>query len=102
MMWRDVIYLLTATKTKNGYGEEVEGDPVRREVFANKKSVRQSEFYQALAVGMKPELVFEIQAIEYKGELKADFEGTVYHIIRTFSNNGETLELILSRFPMGG
>lgn len=100
-MWRDAVELIQPTEGRNGYGEVVEGYPIKSgPILANKKSVRQSEFYQAAASGMKPEIVFEVRAEEYAAQPQLCFEGTVYHIIRTFSRTGEKLELICSRFPM--
>lgn len=100
MMWRDVLSLIPTIEGRDSYGEEVGVDGEPREVFANRKSVRQTEFYQALAAGLKPEIVFEIREQEYEGEKKARHEGTDYHVIRTYSRNGEVLELVCSRFPM--
>jgi phage head-tail adaptor, putative, SPP1 family len=100
MMWRDTIFLISQVEGRNSYGEEVETDGDPREVFANKKSVRQSEFYQAIAAGLKPEIVFEVREQEYHDEKKARYGETDYHIIRTYSRNGEIMELVCSRFPM--
>ncbi|RUS47562.1 phage head closure protein [Cohnella sp. AR92] len=102
MMWRDVISLIPTLEGRDSYGDETETDGDPREVFANKKSVRQSEFYQALAAGLKPEIVFEVREQEYQDEKKARYGETDYHIIRTFSRNGEILELVCSRYPMEG
>lgn len=98
MMWRDVVELLTEVTEANQYNEQVVVSTEYREVFANKKSVRQSEFYQALATGLKPEVVYEIRYEEYRQELKLRADGTVFHIIRTFSKNDEKLELVCSRY----
>lgn len=102
MLWRDVVGLIAVTKQRNEYNELIDVDGTPREVFANKKSVRQSEFYQAAAVGMKPEVVFEVLCAEYNEEPKLQHENVVYHIIRTFTKTGEKIELICSRFPMEG
>lgn len=101
MMWRDTVDLVTVTWEQSEYGEKVAGAESSRTVFANQKSVRQSEVYQAAAVGMKPEVTFEIRAEEYQGETKVSHNGTTYYVIRTFSKNGEILELICSRSPGG-
>ena len=68
-----------------------------KQVFANKKSIRQSEFYQASAQGLKPEIMFEIREIDYADELKLIFDGKGYNIIRTYAKNGEIIELICNR-----
>lgn len=102
MMWRDTIDLIAVTEERNSYGEVESVDGIPRTVFCNKKSVRQSEFYQALSSGMKPEIMFEVQAIEYNDEPKLLFGETTYYVTRTFSKNGERTELVCSRFPMEG
>lgn len=101
-MWRAVIGLIAVDKVKNEYGERVEVDGVPREVMADEKSVGSREFYQAAAVGMKPEIIFAIRKEEYGGEPKVQHDGVKYHVIRTFSKNGEIIELTCSRYPMGG
>jgi SPP1 family predicted phage head-tail adaptor len=100
--WRDVAGLIPITKVKNEYGERVPGDGTPREVFCNVKSVGSREFYQAAAVGMKPEVIIEMYKGEYDNEPKLSHNGTVYHVIRTYSRNGEKIELTCSRYPMGG
>jgi SPP1 family predicted phage head-tail adaptor len=99
-MWRDVINLVAVTN-----GENVMGDPIEtetsRQVFANKKSIRQTEFYQAASTGLKPEIMFEIRSIEYFDEPKLEYENKTYTIIRTYSKNGEILELICSGLVNG-
>lgn len=101
MMWRDTIYLIPMVVTRNGYGEEVEQDGTPRTVFANKKSVRQSEFYQAMAAGMKPEIVFEVMVADYNEEPKVKYgDDKYYRVIRTYSANGERIELVCTIYPM--
>lgn len=65
-----------------------------REVFAKKKSVKQSEFYQAQAVGLKPELVFEIHPTEYEDEKEVVYNQKNYKVIRTYQVDNESLEIV--------
>lgn len=92
-MWRDVI------KLGNWQESIVHGEPVRTltwtEVFANKKSIRRSEFYSAANVGLKPELMFEIRSIEFDGHEMVQFDGKVYTIVRTY-DKGEVIELTVT------
>lgn len=94
MRWKDIIYLIPVTEGENDIGDplEIDGEPI--EVFANQKSIRQSEFYQAAATPLRPEIMFEIRSEEYNDESKLTYEGKTYDIIRTYSKNGEILELI--------
>jgi SPP1 family predicted phage head-tail adaptor len=94
-MWKDVIELGNMQETI------VHGEPVQsmewREVFTNKKSVRQSEFYQASSVGLRPELVFEVMSEEFSNDEKVRYNSKEYSIIRTY-DRGETMELTVSSY----
>jgi len=101
MMWRDVVSLRTIQYTVNDYGDMVETG-INQTVFANKKSIRQSEFYQAHATGLKPELMFEVRAFDYEGQPQLIHDGKTYNIIRTFTKNDEIMELVCTGIVMGG
>ena len=98
--WGDVINLISLTLTQNSLGDTVE-IKTPRQVFCNKKSIRQSEFWQAQASGLKPEIMFEMREIDYANEQKLSYDSVEYNIIRTYSKNGEILELICNRL-IGG
>lgn len=100
LLFRDEIALIATTSGENDIGDPVTNS-TPRQVFANKKSIRQTEFYQAMATGLKPELMFEIRNIEYAGESQLKHEGKTYSIIRTYSKNDEILELICSGLAKG-
>ncbi len=118
MRWSDQIELIPDSTEQDEYGDVLQdeyGEPIPPEdeggestpyvpkiIFANEVSVRQSEFYQAHAVGLKPERVFEVWCVEYEGEKRAKVGGVIYHIMRTYTKDGEKMELILSRYPMEG
>ena len=72
----------------NGTGVDDWGNPIVEEnkwfVFAEKKSVRQSEFYQAANQGLKPNIVFEIYAEEFNDAELVKYDGQDYSIIRTY------------------
>ena len=69
MLFRDVVKLISVTVTENDMGDIIE-TPTEREVFADKQSIRQSEFYQAAATGLRPELMFAVRSIDYNQEPK--------------------------------
>ena len=94
-MWRDVIDLGNLTETIV-YGEPIQS-MVYRQVFANKKSVRQSEFYQAANVGLKPELVFEVNSFEFSNDERIKYNDKEYSIIRVY-DKGETTELTATTY----
>ena len=100
-MWRDIVELVGIETSINDIGDTVSNRTVSQ-VFANKKSVRQSEFYQAFAAGLKPELMFEVRSIEYSGQSNLIFNGKEYVIIRTYSKNDEITELVCSGIVVKG
>jgi len=93
MLFRDVISLITVTTTENELGDTIEVS-TERQVFADKQSVRQSEFYQAAATGLRPELMFVVRSIDYNQEPKLKHGDKTYTIIRTYDKDGELIELI--------
>ena len=101
MMWRDVVQLVKLDYVVNEYGDQ-QYIKLITTVFANKKSVRQSEFYQALATGLKPEIMFEVRSLEYVGQENLVYNNKEYVIIRTFSKNDEITELVCSGLVVKG
>lgn len=93
MLYRDVIKLISITNTENDMGDTIEVQD-ERQVFADKQSIRQSEFYQAAATGLRPELMFVVRSIDYNDEKKLKYNGKEYTIIRTYDKDGELTELI--------
>lgn len=100
MLFRDVIDLVSVTTTTNDMGDIIDVE-TKRQVFADKKSVRQNEFYQAAATGLKPELMFVIRTVEYKQERKLEFNLKTYSIIRTYEKENEFTELVCSGIVNG-
>jgi SPP1 family predicted phage head-tail adaptor len=74
-------------------GNPIEIEMSRRVVFAEEKSVKGIEFYQAGAIGLKPEIVFSLLKFEYLGEKNVEHEGKQYNVIRSYTVKGEKIEL---------
>lgn len=95
-MYNDVITLVTRTKSVNAYGDWQTVETTRT-VFAGVKSIGMSEFYQANAQGLKPELKFVMaDYLDYAGEEVVRYEGIEYRVLRTF-RSGQELELVCTR-----
>ena len=95
MFFREIIDLVNITKPKttNTAGDVIEIETLTQ-VFADKQSVRQSEFYQALGTGLKPEIMFVVREIDYDNQPRIKYNNKYYNIIRVYGKNGELLELI--------
>ena len=100
MLFRDVINLVRVTIVENDMGDLVE-TLTTRQVFADKKSVRQNEFYQAAATGLRPELMFVVRTIEYNQEPKLEFNSKTYTIIRAYEKDDELVELVCQGLTNG-
>lgn len=100
--WSDIVYFDTEpTETETDLGDIIITPGESRAVFANKKSVRQTEFYQAQANGLRPELMFEVRSIEYANESKLTYNDKTYSIIRVYENSSEITELVCSGIVNG-
>lgn len=102
MVYDVVIKLMAEEKTIDEYGDTI-SEFTENEVFAEVKSIGQSEFYQAQALGLKPEIKFVLpDYLEYKGEKRLKFQGykedeeQEYTVLRTF-RTGNMLELVCRR-----
>ena len=99
--WKNVAYLIQ-TETKLDPARRPQSqDTGRTRVYCNKKSVRQSEFYQAGAQGMKPEIMLEVRPASYRGEEFVELQGVRYHVDRTYQKSDDVMEMILSRQVVG-
>lgn len=97
--WSDVVYLtgLVEGNDDDGFPAIIESE--RKKVFANKKSIRSTEYYQAKQSGIDLSFTYEIRAIDYDGEerLYLSFEGgKSYEVERTYEK-GEFIELVCKK-----
>lgn len=93
MLWREIGYLCTEKEELDSLRKPYK-KMQKREVFCNEKGIKRSEFYQAQAQGIRPELCVEIRQADYKNEGHFEFNGDMYRIIRTYPVKNECLELI--------
>lgn len=92
----DVLTLVGRVYADDGY---TIAEETRRDVFCRLASIGQSEFYQAAAAALHPELKFILaDYMEHEGEQLCIFAGEWYRVIRTY-RAGQTLELTVQRAP---
>ena len=95
-MFSDVVELYVISNAKTAMGGRESSIESQRTIFAEKKSVRSTEFYQAYQSGLEVTKIFKIWAIEYDDERVLKHEEKYYTIIRTFER-GDFLELTCTR-----
>lgn len=100
-MFNEYIELIEESKTADAYGD-LQITRTSKTVFAELKSITQSEFYQAQAAGLKPEIKFVIaDYLDYNNQKVVKykpFNGSIeeYAVIRTY-RNGNMLEIVCKR-----
>lgn len=99
-MLDDVLELITINTTQNSIGDIIE-NKTYTEIFGKRKSIKQSEFYQAQATGLKPELAFEIYSFEYNDEKYVRYNNKEYKVLRTYQNSIDKLEIVLEGIVNG-
>lgn len=94
------IYLISVEKRVNRFGDWEEHE-TRRQVYAEEMSVGQNEYYQAFAVGLKPEVKFILENfMDYKDEKLVEYvpfmgdpsKPVRLTVLRTY-NAGDQIEL---------
>ena len=91
-MYDETIYLLSKEPTgeKDEYGDDIL-KIVKKPVFAEKKSVKRTEFYQAQSSGYKPEIASD--SIDYDGQSEIEYEWITYKVLRTYET-GTKIEIV--------
>lgn len=73
-----------------------------REVFGAVRSIGQTEFYQAYATDIRPELKFVLaDYLDYNDETLVAHNGQLYRVIRTY-RTGQELEVTVKRASAEG
>lgn len=93
-MFDDVLELISITYSQNSIGDTLE-NKTYTEIFGKRKSIKQSEFYQAQATGLKPEIAFEVYSFEYNDEKYVRYNNKEYKVLRTYQNSIDTIEIVL-------
>lgn len=95
MARNEIIELESTTITTDDAGDTVK-ETTWKEIFAEKRSIGSSEFYQAHSEGLKPEFKFIIHPSEYVRKVDGPhikYDGDVFKIIRTYEKDIESLEI---------
>lgn len=92
-MYNEVIYLLSVEIVTNNVGDQIE-TPKKEMRFAKLKSIGQSEFYQAQANGLKPELKFVLaDYLDYNNQEYVIHNNFRYKVLRTY-RTGNEIEIV--------
>lgn len=83
MEYTEIIYLISKELEEDGIGNIISSSNASKKVYAKKQSVKTSEFYNAVQVGLSPSIEFVIKSLNYNGEEELTWNNERYSIIRT-------------------
>lgn len=90
----NILFFPVSTTTTDDLGQvEVIEEGFTRQVFCEKKSISQNEFFQAGQNGFKPECVLIVYSLDYNEEQKIQYNNKTYSIYRTYERDDERIEL---------
>lgn len=91
-----VVKLRTITTTEDANGFMVPSATTVN-VFADKLSVRQSEYYAADAKGKQLDMVLRINADDWGEQEEVEFNGVIYEIVRAYQKGLGRIELTCAK-----
>ncbi len=92
-MFNEIIYLLSIKSETNDVGDLIE-ETEKTMRFAKIKSIGQAEFYQAQALGLKPEIKFVLpDYLDYDFQSEVIYNGFRYKVLRTY-RTGNEIEIV--------
>ena len=94
--WDKEIALIKQITFKDDDGFDATDEQKRGGIFANKKSVKRSEFYMANQAGIRADVIFEMWAADYDGEKIVEWDGKRFKVIRTYEPGEDKIELTCS------
>ena len=83
MEYSEIIYLVNQVKEEDEIGNVLPSSETLNKCYAKKQSVKTSEFYSAVEVGMTPSCEFVVKRLNYNGEEELEWNNKRYQIIRT-------------------
>ena len=96
MIKAGIVWLIREDPESHGVGTEPK--ETRRKAYCTVRSIGQTEAYQAMGVGLNPELkVILAHDFEYQGEDLCELNQVRYRIIRTYVTEDDGIELTLQR-----
>lgn len=82
MEYIDELTLVKITASTDAIGNIIQSEETT-DVLAKPNAVGTREFYNAMAVGIKPIAELQIRSLNYNGEEEVEYKGIRYAVIRT-------------------
>lgn len=96
MEYTEELYLIKTTIEQDDIGNEIKKE-VRRGIPAKPNVVGTREFYNAMAVGIRPNAELQIRALNYDGQEEVEYKGVRYSVIRTIPKGKLDMVLVIGQ-----
>lgn len=83
MDYSEIIYFISQNQEKDEIGNVSFSSSTSRKCYAKKQSVKTSEYYNAVSVGLNPSIEFVVKKRNYCGETEIKWNDEIYSIVRT-------------------
>ncbi len=83
MEYTEIVYLISQVKEEDNIGNVVSSSETSKKIYAKKQSVKTSEYYNAVQIGLSPSIEFVIKRLNYSNEEELEWNNERYSIIRT-------------------
>lgn len=92
-MSNDILFFPTVTVLEDELGQKEEIEDYSRQIFCEKRSIPQNEFFQAGQSGIKASCILIVNSLDYQEDIKVQYRDKIYHIYRTYERPDERIEL---------
>lgn len=96
MEYIDELTLIKITTEQDSIGNVIQREE-STQVLAKPNAVGSREFYNAMAVGIKPTAELQIRALNYSGEEEVEYKGVRYAVIRTIPKGKFDIVLVIGQ-----
>lgn len=90
-----LVYLIKQQYHVDTIGQQVKDTPIKRRIYASRKSIGSNEFFKAGQIGLKPSFSIKILKQEYNNEENVEIDSIEYSVYRTYAYD-DTIELYLT------
>lgn len=94
MVYTEELTLIKKTITQDDIGQPVETEQTRT-IYVKKNVVGSREFYNAMAVGIRPTAELQMRVCDYDNEQEVEYNDVRYSIIRTIPKGKFDLVLVI-------
>lgn len=94
MEYTNELTLCKITITQDSIGQNVQTE-TKREIMANESVVGTKEFYNAMAVGIRPTAELLVRKLDYDNETEVIYNGIRYSVIRTINKGKQDIMLVI-------